>query len=233
MTMESVTNMTKDITNTSADNTSVTLTAEERARLDTLTDFIVSGLDAANDENVTIGGYLQEVQTKRLYRDTDSTLEAYMRRACGISRSKGHRLINYYSHTWQIRLLDEKFPIVAKLATPTESSLRPLTCLDESQRAAVLDHLLRNLKPRKDRRVVITVTAVKRAIAEVITPIVEPEPVPQVVPLKKPLPPSDGLQFARLAVMRLEEIGDDDSELEKALDHMQRWIDQRRQRRAA
>jgi hypothetical protein len=46
-------------------------------------------------------------------------------------------------------------------------------------------------------------------------------------PLPRPSAPSNGMQFARIAVMKLEEIRDDDTERQQALDHVRRWLDAR------
>lgn len=40
-------------------------------------------------------------------------------------------------------------------------------------------------------------------------------------------PPSNGLQFARIAIMKLEEIRDNDSERQQAFDMVRRWLDAR------
>jgi len=104
-----------------------------------------------------------------LYRDTDCTFEAYAKRACGIGRSFAYRTIAYYQHYVLIFRLERRHPIVAKLATPTEASLRPLTTVPEDRREAVLDHLFSHLQPRVGQRSVkVTSTAVKKAIAAVV-----------------------------------------------------------------
>lgn len=38
-------------------------------------------------------------------------------------------------------------------------------------------------------------------------------------------PPSNGMQFARIAIMNLEKITEDDLEKEQALYHVKQWID--------
>lgn len=40
-------------------------------------------------------------------------------------------------------------------------------------------------------------------------------------------PPAIGMQFARIAVMKLEEITEDDTERQQAFDYVRRWIDER------
>jgi hypothetical protein len=50
---------------------------------------------------------------------------------------------------------------------------------------------------------------------------------------QKPGPPSDGMQFARLAVMRLEEIRPDDTQRSEAFAYVRSWIDAREAGREA
>jgi hypothetical protein len=45
--------------------------------------------------------------------------------------------------------------------------------------------------------------------------------------LRELLPPSNGMQFARLAIMRLEEIGDDDLERQQAFEYLSDWLERR------
>jgi hypothetical protein len=53
----------------------------------------------------------------------------------------------------------------------------------------------------------------------------EPPPAPPVQ--RRPLPPSNGMQFARIAVMKLEEIQDNDTERDEAFAYVRRWLDAR------
>jgi hypothetical protein len=41
-------------------------------------------------------------------------------------------------------------------------------------------------------------------------------------------PPRNGMQFARIAIMKLEEIRDEDLEREEAFDHVQAWLNKKR-----
>jgi hypothetical protein len=42
-----------------------------------------------------------------------------------------------------------------------------------------------------------------------------------------PSAPSNGMQFARIAIMKLEEIRDDDIERQQAFRHVRSWLDAR------
>ena len=52
------------------------------------------------------------------------------------------------------------------------------------------------------------------------------EPMPE-TPRRKVSAPSNGLQFARIAIMKLEEIRDDDTERDAAFQLIRRWLDAR------
>lgn len=59
------------------------------------------------------------------------------------------------------------------------------------------------------------------------TPVIDETTLPEVTPERLVGPPCVGMQFARIAIMKLAEIRQDDLEREQAFQAVRRWIDDR------
>lgn len=114
---------------------------------------------------------------------------------------------------------------------PSWGTLYELTQVPElTLKNAIRDGVITPDMPRKDVKALMPSRPVRVTPPHDDEPDVEPgddEPDVEPAPRRVLAPPSDGLQFARIAIMKLEEIRDDDIERQQAFDIVRRWIDAR------
>jgi hypothetical protein len=104
-----------------------------------------------------------------------------------------------------------------------EKHLRPLTSLEPDEQAEAWKEAVATAPEGK-----VTAEHVKRTVQEI------KEIKDQINRTEKHLklsPPSNGMQFARMAILDLEKITDDDSERDEALALVEEWIKQHKGRK--
>ena len=162
---------------------------------------------------VEAGRALMEIRDGRLYRESYPTFEAYCSERWGWTR----RSANYYI---------EAAEVVGNIGGKTSSqpsvyqavALAPLPPEQQRELAERIDFAT------------ATVREVRQEVREVQEVTSRP-PSKTTAPEKRDLPtlgpPRNGMQFARLALMDLEQIREDDLERVQAFQVVRRWLDER------
>lgn len=166
-----------------------------------------------------VGTALLAIRDGRMYRAEFKTFEDYCRDRWGFNASRARQLIGAAEIAGRI----ESVTIV----TPaTESQARPLAVLPPEQQPEAW-------KAATDKAATegrkVTAKDVQEQVKKITTKaeIVDVDVLPpeQKEVHKRPIgPPSDGMQFARIAIMNLEQIKTNDTERGQALRVVKDWI---------
>lgn len=166
-----------------------------------------------------VGTALLAIRDGRMYRAGFKTFEDYCRDRWGFNASRARQLIGAAEIAGRI----ESVTIV----TPaTESQARPLAALPPEQQPEAW-------KAAADKAATegrkVTAKDVQEQVKKITTKaeIVDVDVLPpeQKEVHKRPIgPPSDGMQFARIAIMNLEQIKTNDTERGQALRVVKDWI---------
>lgn len=166
-----------------------------------------------------VGTALLAIRDGRMYRAGFKTFEDYCRDRWGFNASRARQLIGAAEIAGRI----ESVTIV----TPaTESQARPLAVLPPEQQPEAW-------KAATDKAATegrkVTAKDVQEQVKKITTKaeIVDVDVLPpeQKEVHKRPIgPPSDGMQFARIAIMNLEQIKTNDTERGQALRVVKDWI---------
>lgn len=168
-----------------------------------------------------VGRALMEIRDRELYKVKNGgaygTFEAYCRGAWDFNRAHAYRLMD------SAKVIETLSP-VGDISPVNERQLRPLTRLNddpEKQRVA----WQRAVETAPEGKV--TAAHVQKVVREMVEP-----PAPRIREQDKIKAPSDAMDIATFAISHLERIRKDDPELEKALNKVAAWIQERRERRA-
>lgn len=155
-----------------------------------------------------VGSALMRIRDGRLYREQYGTFEAYCQEKWGMSRMHAHRLMSAAEVT-------ENVTHGLQTKPTSERQVRPLAGLEPEKQKEVWISAVEKAKEENRK---VTAKDVEMAKAEIA----------HVPPNKKPLrpigPPRDGLQFARIAIMNLEQIKKNDIERKEAFEVVKGWI---------
>ncbi|MEI8234766.1 MAG: hypothetical protein WCH57_08780 [Verrucomicrobiota bacterium] len=160
---------------------------------------------------IEVGEALMEIRDSKLYRVEYATFEEYCKTKWGFSKTQANRLVQ------SAAIVAELTPV--GVIPTTERQARPLTKLKEPEQQREAWRKAVDASPIGQP----TAKEVEEAVHEVITPKPEPD---RPTPRSKPLPPSDGLQYAVMAIIDLEKIQPDDSQRIEAGQKVIRWINE-------
>jgi len=166
---------------------------------------------------IEVGNALMRIREGKLYRQEYKTFEAYCLEKWGMSRMRASQLISAAGVMENVN---------HGLQKPTsERQARPLAGLEPEQQKEVWMSATEKAKEENRK---VTARDVEMAKAEIVEEIDE-EPEIETSsnsPVKKAkyIPPSNGMQFAKLAIMKLSEIKADDTERKQALTLVKEWI---------
>lgn len=178
---------------------------------------------------VKVGNALAAIRDERLYRAEYGTFEDYCRERWGMSRPRAYQYIDAASTVSTIVDKGHEPPL-------NEAQARPLAKLEPEEQSDAWEEAIDKAESEgrdvtaKDVEEVVAVRTgkVKRPTTpeeEEAMYLGKTESQPKI---KKPpyTPPCIGMQFARLAIMNLEQIDRKDTEREKALTQVKEWIDE-------
>lgn len=163
---------------------------------------------------IEVGEALLEIRDSRLYRIEYGTFEDFCKGKWDFSKRQANRLIG------ASEVVATLGPIGPK--PTTESQAHPLTKLDTPEKQREAWQKAVDASPTGQP----TAKQVEEAVHEVIEPEVEVEPTPEPTARQTPLPPSDGLQYAAMAIIDLEKIQPDDAQRVAAFEKVIRWINE-------
>jgi hypothetical protein len=194
------------------------LTFIEKEELKEFEKRIESGLKTFRE----VGAALLAIRDGRMYRAEHKTFEDYCRERWGFSKSRANQLVS------AAEVVGNLTTIVAK--PQTESQARPLAALPpekqpEAWQAATskAESEGRKVTARDVQEEVKKITTTAEIVdVEVLPP--EQKEVREEKTKAKYTPPCNGVQFARLAIMKLSEIQADDTERKQALTLVKEWI---------
>ena len=211
----------------------MTLEPSESTELAACEQVIAKGLN----HFVQVGNALIRIRDLKLYRATHSTFAAYCKEKWSMSRIHAHRTIEAAQVVGVLPLKSEMLPIGNKSlpAPKSEAVVRPLTQLEPEQQsiayakaveaaggeaptAKQVQAAVDELKPKRDE----FANALGFETTEEATEAVEEADQP-----KKKSPayrPSNGMQYARMAITQLEKIDPRDTQRTEAFDHVNAWI---------
>lgn len=180
--------------------TNITLTHLEQSELSRLEAIIEKGQKTF----VEVGSALIEIRDSGLYKQY-GTFEKYCKERWGYARATAYRLID------SAKVKENLSPIGDKALPTNESQTRPLTHLPPKQQREVWKEAVETAPEGK-------VTA--KHVGKVAKEVIRPKRYPKLPP------PSNGMQFARMAIMDLEKITDDDLERHQAFASVKKWIEE-------
>jgi hypothetical protein len=188
------------------------LTTIEREEFATFETVIESGLRTFKD----VGNALMEIRDGRMYRSEFGTFEEYCDKRWGFNASRARQFIMASEVVTNIES-------VTMVTPANERQARPLTTLPpekqpEAWKAAT------DKAENEGRKV--TAKDVQEEVKKIKTENAEGEVLPpEKKEKRRPIkPPSDGMQFARIAIMNLEQIKNDDSERVESFAVVKDWI---------
>ena len=183
------------------------LTTDESKQLDFLETTIRDGMRTFQ----AVGAALCSIRDQRLYKAEFKTFEAYCRERWGFARNYANKMIG---------AAEAAASLGTFVPTPaTESQARPLTKIkDPAEKRAIWTEAVQTAPNGK-----VTAAHVERVVHEHIErKETQQEPHKRV----KPAPPSNGMEFANMAIMDLKQIRTDDSERKQAFNHVRKWINE-------
>lgn len=214
----------------------MTLEPSESTELAACEQVIAKGLN----HFVQVGNALIRIRDLKLYRATHATFAAYCKERWDMAKSQAYRAIEAAQVVGVLPIKSEEVrmsPIGGQSlpAPASERVVRPLTQLEPAQQpvayakaveaagggaptAKQVQAAVDELKPKRDE----FANALGFETTEEATEAVEEADQP-----KKKSPayrPSNGMQYARMAITQLEKIDPRDTQRTEAFDHVNAWI---------
>lgn len=178
------------------------ISIEESRRLVELEEVIEKGIGTF----IKVGEALAEIRDKRLYRVSFKTFEEYCREEWQMSKRHCDRLI---AAAEVVENLGPRGPV-------TEKQTRPLTKLPAEQQPAAWSKAVESANGAQP-----TAKQVEAAVEEV-----QAEAEPEAPKRERAFQPSNGMQYAALAIENLKKIQPNDTERDKAYMAVQRFLTQ-------
>jgi hypothetical protein len=185
------------------------LTVIELNQLDELEAVIESGIKTFNQ----VGASLMKIRDSRLYRTEYNAFEDYCRERWGFTDRRARMLM---AASGVMDNLSETGTIVPL----TESQARPLAKLEPAEQVNAWTAAIEKAKEEGRK---VTAKDVEMEVEIIVKPKKQEE-VQQKEKLRPIGPPADGMQFARIAIMNLEQIKTNDVERVKAFNTVKDWI---------
>ena len=186
-------------------NELATITTDESKQLAALESTIRAGIETFK----TVGAALMDIRDDKLYRADYKTFGAYCKVKWGMDRTRAYQLIGSAAAAENVKDFRQNGPSV-------ESHAAPLTRIkDPAEQQQVWATAVDTAPDGK-----VTAKHVQRTVDEHVTETTRPPVVTGPIG-----PPCFGMQFARIAIMKLEQIAADDSERIRAFAQVKGWIE--------
>ena len=183
------------------------LTVPEADQLDELETVIDRGIKTFAE----VGAALLSIRDARLYRAEYGTFDQYCKSRWGINASRARQLIGAAS-------VIENIQSVTIVTPQTESQSRPLASLPPKDQPKAWEAA--NEKAEAEGRKV-TAKDVEAEVRTIKTQTMEVNKTKTMMPIG---PPCVGMQFARIAILNLDQIKNNDIEREQAINAVKEWM---------